>query len=107
MSVAEMIWDMLLLDLARPFHVARLRLRALGFGGALATCFGLFATSNVDLERVIATARQRASLSKRITFLARTKNVFHLWHVIHRPFSYSFAVLALIHIGVVMSLGFF
>lgn len=107
MSAVEMIWDMFWLDLARPFHVARLRLRALGFGGALATGFGLFATSNHDLERIIAAARQRAALSKRIAFLERTRKVFHLWHVVHRPFSYSFAVLALLHIGAVISLGFF
>jgi hypothetical protein len=45
------------------------------------------------------TARKQASLSKRILFLSRTKQVFNLWHVIHRPFSYSFAILAILHIG--------
>jgi len=29
-----------------------------------------------------------------------------LWHVIHRPFSYAFAVLAVLHILVVTGLGF-
>jgi hypothetical protein len=32
--------------------------------------------------------------------------VFHLWHVIHRPFSYSFALLAVIHIAVVTMMGY-
>jgi len=45
-------------------------------------------------------------LAKQVLFLSRTQQVFHLWHVVHRPFSYSFVVLALIHIVVVMWLGF-
>jgi type IV secretory pathway VirB2 component (pilin) len=32
--------------------------------------------------------------------------VFHLWHVVHKPFSYTFAVLAMIHIGLVMMMGY-
>ena len=64
-------------------------------------------TKHVALERSIATAREEVSLSKRILFLSRSQQVFHLWHVVHKPFSYSFALLALIHIGVVMMMGFF
>ncbi len=97
---------MMALDLARPFHVARLRLRVLGWGGVLLSLGGLLRTREAELEHVIRTARRKAALSMRIAFLARTQQVFHLWHVIHRPFSYSFAVLALLHIAVVMSLGF-
>jgi hypothetical protein len=32
--------------------------------------------------------------------------VFHLWHVIHRPFSYSFAILSILHVTVVLLLGY-
>ena len=32
--------------------------------------------------------------------------VFNLWHVIHRPFSYSFAILAILHIVVVLGMGY-
>jgi hypothetical protein len=97
---------MFALDLARPFHIARLRIRVLGFGSTVACLGGLLRSSNAELERAIVSARRKSALSKRIVFLSRTQQVFHLWHVIHRPFSYSFAVLAAIHIIVVMSLGF-
>jgi hypothetical protein len=30
----------------------------------------------------------------------------HLWHVVHRPFSYAFALLASIHIPIVLLLGY-
>ncbi len=101
MALAGMMW----IDLARLLHAARLRRHALGFGGRVATLGGILASGNVEVERVLAIARRQASLSKRILFLSRTQQVFHFWHVIHRPFSYSFAVLALIHIAVVMVFG--
>jgi hypothetical protein len=96
---------MLALDVSRPFHIARLRLRVSGWRGAL-RLGGFLRTQHQELERAIQLARSKAMLSKRISFLGRSQQVFHLWHVIHRPFSYSFAVLALIHIVVVFALGF-
>jgi hypothetical protein len=98
---------MFALDLARPFRIARLRSGALNGSDYLTTIGGLLPTRHRELERAITVAREEASLSKRILFLSRTQQVFHLWHVVHRPFSYSFAVLALIHIGVVLMMGFF
>ena len=97
---------MLALDCVRPFHVARLRQRALGWSGVFTTLGGLLPSGNAAIEQVVRTAREQAALSKRILFLSRSQQVFHLWHVVHRPFSYSFAVLACIHIGVVLMLGY-
>ena len=98
---------MLLLDLARPFRIAGLRNGALRGAEHLTTLGGMLPTRHREMERAIAVAREEASLSKRILFLSRTEQVFHLWHVVHKPFSYSFAVLALVHIGVVLMMGFF
>jgi hypothetical protein len=98
---------MFALDLARPFRIAGLRRGALSGLEHLTTLGGLLPTRHSELEKAIAVAREEASLSKRILFLSRTQQVFHLWHVVHRPFSYSFAVLALVHIGVVLMMGFF
>jgi len=100
------IFEMMMLDIRRPFQIAKLRRKASSFGTNLRTLGGLFSSGNPDVENVIRLVRQKAGLSKRILFLDRTQRVFHLWHVIHRPFSYAFAVLAIIHIIVVMNLGF-
>lgn len=96
---------MLAVDVMRGVHIARLRLRVLSFWACVATLGGVLASGNEELENVIATARKQAALAKRILFLARSQQVFHLWHVVHKPFSYSFAVLASIHIIVVMLFG--
>ena len=106
MPLYRALLRMIALDLVRPFQVARLRRQVLGFGGILSSFGGLLRTDNEELEFVVQTARQKASLSKRIAFLSRSQQVFHLWHVVHRPFSYGFVVLALIHIGVVLLLGY-
>jgi hypothetical protein len=101
-ALCWMIW----LDLKRPFQVSWLRLNAAGFVAWLSSLFGLRATRNRELEFAIQMARKHGSLSKRILFLSRTKQVFNLWHVIHRPFSYSFAILAILHIIVVLGMGY-
>jgi hypothetical protein len=96
---------MMALDLHREFNIAGLRLRHGSIRSAIAALGGVLSSGHPELERVIGAARRQARLSKRILFLARSQQVFHLWHVVHRPFSYSFAVLALIHITVVMLFG--
>jgi TRAP-type C4-dicarboxylate transport system permease small subunit len=97
---------MILIDLKRPIQVSLLRLQSTGFVGWLGSLCGFFRTSDAKLEQGIAVARKQAQLSKRILFLSRTGQVFRLWHVVHRPFSYAFAVLALLHIGLVLYMGY-
>ncbi|HKV04489.1 MAG TPA: hypothetical protein VJO53_05195 [Candidatus Acidoferrales bacterium] len=105
-SAIGALWWMLALDLARPFRVASLRRRVLRFGGKLVTFGGVRSSGNDELERVVHTVRQQAKLSKRMVFLTRTQQVFQLWHVVHRPFSYAFVVLAILHIATAMLLGY-
>jgi hypothetical protein len=98
--------SMFLIDFKRPFVSSRLRLKEAGFGPWLFSGFGLFHTGDHKLERAIRVAQTQAALSKRVLFLSRTQHVFNLWHVVHRPFSYAFAILALIHIGLVLVMGY-
>jgi hypothetical protein len=96
---------MVVIDGLRVLHIARLRLRVLSFWACLMTLGGLLPSGDPEIERVIAMARKQAALSKRILFLEHSQQVFHLWHVVHKPFSYSFALLAALHIVVVMLFG--
>ena len=98
---------MMILDVTRMFRVASLRRHALDFGGHVKTLGGFLPTRNRELEKAIRAAAEEAALSKRILFLSRSQKVFHLWHVVHKPFSYAFAVLALLHIGLQFVLGYF
>ena len=100
------IGEMIALDVRRPFQVAGLRRASCGFAKKFFSAGGLLSSGNSEVEHVVRLVRQKASLSKRVVFLDQSQRVFHLWHVIHRPFSYAFAVLAIVHIVVVMGLGF-
>ena len=100
------VGEMLVLDIRQRFQIAALRRSAGSFWRSLRSFGGLFPSGIAEVEQVVRSVRQKASLSRRILLLDRTHSVFHLWHVVHRPFSYAFAVLAVIHIVVVMGLGF-
>jgi hypothetical protein len=106
MSLLSALGAMLLLDLSRPVQVASLRRRVLGFWGTLRTLFGLLPSGNRELEHSIGVVRGQSTLAKKMLFLSRSQQVFNLWHVVHRPFSYAFAVLACIHIVTAILLGY-
>ena len=98
--------EMLMIDLSRPFKVAYLRRAAVRRDGRRAHLWGFRSSGISEVEAAVRLAREKASLTKRILFLDKAQQVFHLWHVIHRPFSYAFAVLAILHIAVVLGFGF-
>jgi hypothetical protein len=106
-SLLVTLGQMIFLDLRRPLQIAGMRCQAATAGQIIRSVGGLFSTGNDDIEIVIRLVRKKASLSKRILFLDQAERVFHLWHVIHRPFSYAFAVLAVIHIVNAVRLGYF
>jgi hypothetical protein len=105
-SMLEALLSMFLIDFKRPFQASRVRLQTAGFGAWLFSFCGLRPTNDPKLERAIRVASTKAKLSKRILFLSRTQQVFNLWHVVHRPFSYAFAILALLHIGIALFMGY-
>jgi len=106
MNMVVALLEMVGLDLLRSVRVARLRRRAVSFGEVVLTLGGYLRTRYADLETAIESAREQAALMKRTLFLSRAQQVFHLWHVVHKPFSYSFAILAVIHVGVAVAMGY-
>ena len=107
MSILVALWSILRLDLFRPFLVSRLRRKFLSPMGKITTAGGWLASTNQELETVISACRSQSWFSAKMLFLSRIHDLFHLWHVVHRPFSYSFAVLVLVHIGIAVWLGYF
>ncbi|PYX89436.1 MAG: hypothetical protein DMG68_05095, partial [Acidobacteria bacterium] len=98
---------MMILDVVRFFRVARLRRHALSGVEYITSLAGFLKSGHQEVERAVHAAGEEAALSKRILFLSRSQKVFHLWHVIHKPFSYAFAVLSMLHIGLQFVLGYF
>ena len=107
MPLMTVLWTLLLMDLRRPFLVSSLRRRVLSAGEGLLTLGGLLASRHRELELVITNARRQARLRTKIAFLDRIRQMLNLWHVVHRPFSISFVILVVVHIGVVVTMGYF
>ena len=107
MSLLTVLWTILRLDLARPLLVSKLRRRVLTGAEMLTTLGGLRASSHAEFEAVIASVRSQSWLRAKMAFLERVQQVFHLWHVVHRPFGYSFAALVIVHVAVVLMLGYY
>ena len=105
MNLVRLVGTMLSMDLRRPWLVSALRRRVL-HGMELWTTFGGFlASRHEDLESVIQGVRRQSRLLAKTAFLDRTLRIFHLWHVVHRPFSMSFVVLVIVHVTVVQLVG--
>ena len=105
-SALAALGELFVLDVRQRFQLAALRRMANTGWENVRSLGGFVGGSSAEVERVVHLVRQKASLSRRIVFLNRTHSVFHLWHVVHRPFSYAFVVLALFHIMVVVGFGF-
>jgi hypothetical protein len=108
MSLARAVACMMWMDIQRPLRVAALRRQCMAhWTEYFRTLWGLRPSSESGLENGIELARRQSWLLAKMAFLTRTNQVFQLWHVIHRPFSYSFAVLAVVHIAVVIMMGYY
>lgn len=105
MNLGRTLWNMLRMDLARPFQVGRLRRRVLSGAAQIPTLGGLVASRNATLESIISLVRRQSRLRAAMAFLDRTERIVRLWHVVHRPISISFVALILVHIGVALLVG--
>ena len=59
-----------------------------------------------DLRAILPVVRRQTALSKEMLFLAKSRQLFRLWHMVHRPFAYALAILTVWHVFVVTFPGF-
>lgn len=91
-SVVSLMFD----DLLRPLTKRRLRRK-------LSAIIVLPGKQGKDLFDI---SFERAILRRRITLLAQVQQLFHYWHVIHKPFAIIMYVIMAIHIGVALWTGY-
>jgi hypothetical protein len=58
------------------------------------------------IHRILTLAKARMVLTRRIAFLEKLRAIFHLWHVIHLPFSTIMFVILFVHVGVAVAFGY-
>jgi hypothetical protein len=96
MPLGKALMVIVALDVRRAWTIWRLRWTV-----------GAHVAGHADVSRALTAIRRQAALSRDALFLAKVKQMFRLWHVIHRPFSYSLAIMATLHILAVVFLGYF
>ena len=96
MPLGKALMLIVALDVRRAWSIFRLRSKV-----------AAHVTGHADVSRALRAIRKQAALSKDALFLGKVQRMFRLWHVIHRPFSYSLAIMATLHILVVVFLGYF
>jgi hypothetical protein len=50
-------------------------------------------------------ARRETALARQVRMLDATRRVFHLWHVVHRPFALAALLAVMLHVAVAVALG--
>jgi len=82
-------------DMTMRLRMGRLR-RALKRAGADARTVG----------EVVSLCRERQLLQRRIAMLDSMQQLFHLWHVFHRPFAYIMLAIMVVHVTVTVAFGY-
>ena len=58
------------------------------------------------LTTLVHVAAERATLARRMAHLKRTRHLFELWHVFHRPLVYGLFAVVVVHVSVALYLGY-
>ena len=83
-----------------PLDYVRLRVQLRGFWKKLGKVPG---RSAKQLHRMTLA---RALLRQRIAVLSRLQELFHYWHVFHKPFAIVMYIFMVVHIGVAVATGY-
>jgi hypothetical protein len=58
------------------------------------------------MKHFLHLANERLVISRRMALLEKLRGIFHLWHVVHLPFSIIMLVILFIHVGVALAFGY-
>jgi hypothetical protein len=83
-----------------PFHGLTLRLRLRRFA------HGLELPPGETPRHLLRVMRQKALLERRIMLWRSLQQLFHYWHVIHKPFAIVMYLFTAVHIAVVFATGY-
>ncbi len=58
------------------------------------------------VKEVMKVARKKAKLERRIDMLGAMQQIFHYWHIIHKPFAIIMYLIMVIHVAVAIVFGY-
>jgi len=90
------LWSIFRDDLKRPFRIRKLKIEYQR----------KHKLSHQVLDRLFNLARRRADLTRKMALLSQIQQIFHFWHVFHKPFAAIMYLIMLVHIIVAIWLGY-
>jgi len=84
-------------DLLRPFRAVRLR-------RSIRTLHPQLPPKAI--HEIVRLAGKRSTLMRRRAVLDTVCAIFHYWHVIHKPFAWVMIFIMLVHVSVVVAMGY-
>lgn len=58
------------------------------------------------IKKIMALSKTKTLMQRRRYFLGAVTNVFHLWHVIHKPFAWIMIIIMLVHVTITILMGY-
>ena len=95
-NVWLLIGKLILKDLERPWRNRRLKRRIMR----------LRRLSQNEIDTLYQLAMKKALLKRRLLVLGQIQQLFHYWHVIHKPFAIIMYIIMIVHIGVAVWTGY-
>jgi hypothetical protein len=95
-GIVTSLWAILLDDIRRPFRIRRARKKY------LAKLNLPHEVQNEMMDLVLG----KTLLERRILFLNRIQQLFHYWHVFHKPFAIIMYIIMIVHVAVAVWLGY-
>ena len=87
-----------------PFSALALRWRLSGYRRRLRQ--DLQQAPRPVLREILRAVRQKAVLERRLVLWSRLQQLFHYWHVIHKPFAIVMYLFMIVHIAVALLTGY-
>jgi len=97
MSTFAMLMRTVVNDIKLPFQKMRLRHYLKRREAAV---------SPEVVNEIVALAKERYVLERRLVSLGFMRRILHLWHVFHKPFAYIMIIIMFVHIAVTVSFGY-
>lgn len=58
------------------------------------------------IRRIMMISKSKALLQRRKVVLGAITNIFHLWHVVHKPFAWIMIIIMLVHVSITILMGY-
>jgi len=95
-GIVRILFEMIFSDLLRPVRYLQLRRQI----------SGQFTFGRKVIHKIARSLLRKEVLERRITQWSAVHELFHYWHVIHKPFAIIMYIIMIVHVLVAIYVGY-